>query len=130
MGLDGAVRFLRQAGTNPDALAASAFPREARANRSIFYTRSGEARSMGEVYALMARKIGSGDAGAAQMARKPATDNAQLAFADQVLAEPGEKQTDAARMLATLGHGNRPDMLRPSPAQARLAYLMLSTTVV
>lgn len=130
MGLDGASRFLRAAGTDPEASAASAFPREARANRSIFYTRSGEARSMGEVYALMARKIGGDDAGAVQMARKPATDNAQLAYADEVFKEPGELQPDMTQMLATLGRGNRADMLRPSPAQARLAYLMLSTTVV
>ena len=130
MGLDGASRFLRAAGTNPEASAANAFPREARANRSIFYTRSGEARSMGEVYALMARKIGGGDAGAVQMARAPATDNAQLAYADEVFKEPSEAQTDMTQMLASLGRGNRTDMLRPSPAQARLAYLMLSTTVV
>jgi hypothetical protein len=130
MGLNGASRFLRAAGTNPEAPAANAFPREARANRSIFYTRSGEARSMGEVYALMARKIGGDDAGAVQMARAPATDNAQLAYADEVFNEPGEAQTDMTQMLASLGHGNRTDMLRPSPAQARLAYLMLSTTVV
>lgn len=129
MGLDGASRFLRAASSDPDAPAASTFPREARANRSIFYTRSGEARSMGEVYALMARKIG-GDTGTVQMARAPGTDNAQLAYADEVFNEPGEAQTDMTQMLASLGHGNRTDMLRPSPAQARLAYLMLSTTVV
>ena len=129
MGLDGASRFLRAAGTDPDASAASAFPREARANRSIFYTRSGEARSMGEVYALMARKIGGDDAGAVQMARAPATGNTQLAYADEVFKEP-EQKPDMTQMLATLGRGNRTDVLRPSPAQARLAYLMLSTTVV
>lgn len=130
MGLDGASRFLRAAGTDPEASAASAFPREARANRSIFYTRSGEARSISEVYALMARKIGGDDAGAVQMARKPATDNAQLAYADEVFKEPTEQQPDMTQMLATLGRGNRAGMLRPSPTQARLAYLMLSTTVV
>jgi hypothetical protein len=130
MGLDGAARFLRAAGNDPDASAASAFPREARANRSIFYTRSGEARSMGEVYALMARKIGGGDAAdAVQLARAPATGNAQFAYADDALKEPGE-QPDMTQMLATLARGNRTDMLRPSPAQARLAYLMLSTTIV
>jgi hypothetical protein len=130
LGLDGAARFLRAAGTDPDASAASAFPREARANRSIFYTRSGEARSMSEVYALMARKIGGSDAGPVKMARKPEADGAQLAYADDVFKEPGENQPDMTQMLATLGRGNRTDVLRPSPAQARLAYLMLSTTVV
>ena len=130
MGLDGASRFLRAASSDPDAPAAGAFPREARANRSIFYTRSGEARSMGEVYALMARKIGGDNGGAVRMARAPAADNAQLAYADDVFKEAGEQPPDMTQMLASLGRGNRPDMLRPSPAQARLAYLMLSTTVV
>jgi hypothetical protein len=125
LGLDGAKRFLRAAGSDPDAPAASAFPREARANRSIFYTRSGEARSLGQVYALMGRKIG-GDAGGTPAAMP--TDNVQLAYASEVFAEP--KQPDMNEMLATLGHGTRADMLRPSPAQARLAYLMLSTTIV
>ena len=132
LGLDGAKRFLRATDANPDATAASAFPREARANRAIFYNRSGEARSLGEVYALMGRKIG-GDDGAVRMARldkAPAKDGAQLAYAAEVFAEPGEQQTDMSQMLASLNQRNRADMLRPSPAQARLAYLMLSTTIV
>src|SRR6478752_1326508 len=66
LGLDGAKRFLRAAGGNPDATAASLFPREARANRGIFYDGDGSARSLGEVYALMGRKLenagASGDA--------------------------------------------------------------------
>lgn len=126
LGLEGATRFLSAAAADPDAPAASAFPREARANRSIFYTRSGEARSLGQVYALMGRKIGGG--GDAPVAPAPGTDNMQLAYAPEVFAEPGEKQPDMTEMLAS--HNPRPDMLRPSPAQARLAYLMLSTTIV
>lgn len=126
LGLDGAKRFLRAADANPNATAASAFPREARANRSIFYTRSGEARSLGEVYALMGRKMG----GDAPVQAPALADNVQLAYAAEVFADPGEKQSDMSQMLAALGRSPRADMLRPSPAQARLAYLMLSTTIV
>jgi hypothetical protein len=124
LGLEGATRFLRAADAEPDATAASAFPREARANPSIFYTRSGEARSLGQVYALMERKFGV-DAGAVPT---PRGDAVQLAYAPEVFAEPGQNQPDVSQMLAALR--TRPDMLRPSPAQARLAYLMLSTAPV
>lgn len=127
LGLEGATRFLRAAGADPDAPAAASFPREARANRSIFYTRTGEARSLGEVYALMGRKMG-GDAGSAP-AVKP-REEVRLAYATEALTEPGEQSADVSQMLATLNHGSRADVLRPSPAQARLAYLLLSSTVV
>jgi hypothetical protein len=40
-----------------------------------------------------------------------------------VFEESGEKQPDIGKMLA-----HRFDVLRPSPQQARLAYLMLSAT--
>ena len=120
LGLDGATRFLKAAGANPDSAAAAAFPREARANRAIFYDRSGEARSLGQVYALMAKKIGGVDAA------PPAPERAgrmQLAYAKEVFEEPGEEAPDVSERLAT-----RFDVLRPSPQQARLAYLMLSQT--
>jgi len=134
LGLDGATRFLRATDSDPDANAASAFPREARANRAIFYTRSGEARSLGEVYALMARKMGAGDDDAVRMAgppvRTPPAGQAQLAYAEEVFKEPGQAEPDTAQMLAALGEANRIDVLRPSPAQARLAYLVLSSGAV
>lgn len=134
LGLEGATRFLRAADADPDASAASAFPREARANRAIFYTRSGEARSLGEVYALMARKMGGGDEGPVLMtdrlSKTPPADPVQLAYAQEVFVEPGQAAPDTAQMLAALGQANRIDVLRPSPAQARLAYLMLSSGAV
>ncbi len=127
LGLEGATRFLRAADADPHAPAASAFPREARANRSVFYARSGEVRSLGQVYALMGRKIG-GDGGPVQVPGTPRADSVQLAYDNDVFAEPDRNPPDISQMLAALG--TRPDMLRPSPAQARLAYLMLSTTIV
>ena len=41
----------------PGATAAALFPREAAANHGIFYTKAGAARSLAQVYALMAKKI-------------------------------------------------------------------------
>jgi hypothetical protein len=127
LGLDGAKRFLRAAGNSPDSTAASLFPREARANRSIFYQGDGSARSLGEVYALMGRKLenagASGDATAAPNAFPQQSNDVQLAYANFDEATPSDvtallQATDRARI----------DVLRPTPAQARLAYLMLSAT--
>jgi len=130
LGLVGAKRFLRAADGNPNATAAALFPREARANRGIFYGNDGSARSLGEVYALMGHKLeragGSSD-GVATTA-PPAMDQSgdvRLAYADFDEASPGDvasllQATDKARL----------DVLRPTPAQAKLAYLMLSATPI
>ncbi len=49
LGLSGAKSFIRMAETQPDAVAAAAFPSAARANKPIFYA-GGAARSMADVY--------------------------------------------------------------------------------
>src|SRR6185503_13805332 len=51
LGASGASRFIRAAEANPNTKAASLFPRAAHANSSIFYDRSGAARSLKQVYA-------------------------------------------------------------------------------
>jgi hypothetical protein len=51
LGASGAARFVRAAEARPDAKAASLFPRAAHANNSIFYDKSGQARSLKQVYA-------------------------------------------------------------------------------
>ena len=51
LGASGAARFIRAAEANPNAKAASFFPRAAHANSSIFYDRTGAARSLKQVYA-------------------------------------------------------------------------------
>lgn len=124
LGPDGASRFLRAADANPDASAASLFPREARANRSIFYARSGEARSLGEVYQLMARKIG-GQGATPTPAAPPPPDAAQLAYSAEVFRDPEE--TPTAERLAQ-SHGFDP--LRPDPKHAMTAYLMLASAPI
>ena len=51
LGASGAARFIRAAEANPNANAASLFPRAAHANSSIFYDKTGAARSLKQVYA-------------------------------------------------------------------------------
>jgi Transglycosylase SLT domain len=50
LGAAGATRLIDSAGAQPNQRADALFPRAAAANRSIFYNRSGSARSVAEVY--------------------------------------------------------------------------------
>src|SRR3954470_12040517 len=73
LGASGASRFIRAAEANPNGKAAAYFPRAAHANASVFYEKSGAARSLKQVYAgLVSRHnvIGS----ATQMAESKPTD--------------------------------------------------------
>src|SRR5215213_8753796 len=51
LGASGASRFIKAAEANPNGKAAALFPRAAHANSSIFYEKSGAARSLKQVYA-------------------------------------------------------------------------------
>src|SRR5947199_927153 len=51
LGASGAVRFISAAEANPNGKAADLFPRAANANSSVFYDKSGGARSLKQVYA-------------------------------------------------------------------------------
>ncbi|MES2496787.1 MAG: hypothetical protein V4618_11775 [Pseudomonadota bacterium] len=131
LGLQGATRFLKAADAQPDANAAALFPREARANRSIFYDKGGDARSLSQVYALMAKKI---DDDGAPLNNAPAgddggfgSDNLRLAYAQQVFEGDGTAMPDTTEMLAMMGSGQRLNLLKPNPANARLAYMMLAS---
>jgi hypothetical protein len=50
MGVGGAAKLINAAESNPSASGAAMFPNAADANRSIFYDRSGAARSVSQVY--------------------------------------------------------------------------------
>jgi len=151
LGLGGATKFLRAQCTNGSACAASMFPQEARANRSIFYGKDGSPRSLDQVYAIMGHKLDNAvdgsDNAAIQTASSGLTPGSlvqsmpgapdisalQLGFSD-MSANPattdGDSSDDPAgqdisQMLSQIEQ-NRLNMLKPTPAQARLAYLMLS----
>jgi hypothetical protein len=57
LGAAGAGRLITQAANSPNASAAASFPGAARANRSIFYDRQGQARSNAEVYGVLAGRF-------------------------------------------------------------------------
>jgi hypothetical protein len=149
LGPAGAARYLKAHQANPGATAAAMFPREASVNRSLFYTRSGEARSLNDLYALMGKKIsGGGDSGAAapgftdpmaamRTARAgdlvPIPDGGPDGDLASVLAQgdmPYKPSTaddgSSEAMMAMMERRGGINMLRPSPETARLAYLMLA----
>jgi hypothetical protein len=131
LGLEGATRFLKAADARPGANAAALFPREARANHSIFYDNGGSARSLSQVYALMAKKI---DDDGTPLNAVPASnggsfgaDDLRLAYAKEVFEGDGKAMPDTTEMLAMMGGSQRLNLLKPNPANARLAYMMLAS---
>src|ERR1700687_5148408 len=59
MGVGGAGKLISSAEDNPQASATRMFPNAAAANRSIFYDRSGSARSVSEVYSVLNSRYAS-----------------------------------------------------------------------
>src|ERR1700686_5090752 len=59
MGVGGAAKLVSNAEDNPNASAARLFPNAAAANRSIFFDRSGSARSVSEVFSVLASRYAS-----------------------------------------------------------------------
>jgi hypothetical protein len=56
MGVGGAGKLIQSAEDNPNASAARMFPNAAAANQSIFYDRSGQARSVSQVYSVLSTR--------------------------------------------------------------------------
>ncbi|NGP17856.1 transglycosylase SLT domain-containing protein [Devosia aurantiaca] len=56
LGAQGAEKMFRAGLQNPDQVAVNLFPRQAEANRSIFYDQSGHARTIRQVYQVLVAK--------------------------------------------------------------------------
>lgn len=128
LGLQGAKKFLA---CDPDSCAASQFPTEARANRGIFYTKSGQPRTVGQVYELMGNKLVKAATGSDNVSAPP-LQAPQLRYADAALdipTPPADTGPDIAARFAALGQA-KIDVLRPSPANAKMAYLMLQSALI
>jgi hypothetical protein len=99
-GSGGASKLINAMGSNPDANAARMFPAAARANRSIFFDRQGQPRSVGGVYAELNRRyqvartnafpaVASVAAGSeSRPAKTPVPDTAGTALAFAAAAPP------------------------------------------
>lgn len=120
LGVGGASKFLSVHDRAPQATAASMFPAAARANRSIFYDRQGNARSFAEIRDRFAAKLQKG---------VDSIDTGPIQYADASLPE-GAKTVQPADYvrIETQRLANATDVsIRPQPETARLAYLMLAT---
>lgn len=141
LGLGGARQFLGAMQANPDRSAAAMFPAAARANRAVFFDSDGSARSLGEVYQRFAGKLGDGAAGAAGKPLPAMQFAAQALSMDgaTVVTGNGESASDALSWASAAIGRFRPgttaaanaasaaSVLRPSPENARLAYMMLAS---
>lgn len=75
LGAQGAEKMFRAGLENPDQLAVSLFPRQASANRTIFYDRDGQARTIRQVYqVLVAKHEGTSPAFSAQQMTGQSTE--------------------------------------------------------
>ena len=130
LGLGGAKQFLSAMQAAPDRSAAALFPAAARANRNVFFERDGSARSLSEVYERFAGKLGAGSTAAAGPTSALQFAAQALSMGDAtVVTGNGESATDALSWAnGALGRfRNAPEsLLRPSPDNARLAYMMLA----
>ena len=110
MGVGGAAKLISNAEDNPQASAAQLFPNAAAANHSIFYDRSGQARTVSEVYSVLSARY----AGAAN---SPATRTAMASVGGDVApnfalasAAPAAPAADNAAYLSTF-----PDVRAATP---------------
>ncbi|MCC2979992.1 lytic transglycosylase domain-containing protein [Sphingomonas sp. IC4-52] len=141
LGLGGAKQFLKAMQASPDRSAASMFPAAAGANRNVFFNRDGSARSLSEVYERFGAKLGDG-AGSAGSTGNAGNSLPRLQFAAQMLDMEGatvitganQSASDAmtwanAAMGRTANQASAQaaNLLRPSPDNARLAYMMLAS---
>jgi hypothetical protein len=141
LGLGGARSFLSAMETSPNRSGASMFPAAARANRNIFYTAGGQPRTLSDIYSRFSDRLDQGaqSAGATGSASGvPAGFAAARTQWSQALEGGGEVvlgngATDGDRQwinttLANLNTLREPmNPMRPTPENARLAYLMLAS---
>ena len=144
LGLGGAKSFLTSMTADPDRSAASLFPAAARANRNVFFNSSGQARSLEQVYDRFSAKLDKG-AGVASGTASGGLQMDAVTMASAALeidgatvipgsAEDSGTQSASAWAKATLDqlNGSRSErqmasVMRPTPANARLAYMMLAS---
>jgi len=134
LGLGGARTFLKNLEANPGKTGAAMFPAAARANRNIFYGAGGQPRTLAEIYDRFAAKLDRGAASVGAVGLASATQAPTNAVASDVEIIPGngESRSGASRWaqatLAQFQGGTRAaeSLLRPTPNNARLAYMMLA----
>jgi hypothetical protein len=132
LGIGGAKKFLSTLERSPGAAAAQLFPAAAASNRNIFFGEGGRARSVGEIYDRFAAKLERGAEIAAggktlPPVAAPGTANPfQLAVLERQ--EGGQDQPEVATLDQLLASADKPaSLMRPTPENAKLAYMLLAS---
>jgi hypothetical protein len=99
LGAAGASKLITTASTSPQANAAAVFPRAAGANRSIFYDKQGEPRSVAQVYRQV---VGRYDLARARPPVAPATMIAERAATPLAVTSLAASQPTSAPALLTV----------------------------
>jgi hypothetical protein len=123
LGPAGATRFLKAKDATPDQSAASVMPAAARANRWVFYDKSGNPRSLEQVYERFASRFNQSTP-AAPAPSSGTTDSSSDIARMQLAALNG---TSDGTSIADATLPSAQSLLTPSPQTARLAYLMLAS---
>ena len=102
MGVGGAAKLISNAEDNPQASAARLFPNAAAANRSIFYDRTGQARTVSEVYSVLtARYAGAANSQATRTAMASVGGDIIQPSVAVASAAPAAPAVDNAAYLST-----------------------------
>ena len=123
LGISGALKFLRNMADSPDRTGASLFPKAAAANEGVFYTESGRARTVTEIYDKFAASMNADMATYAAL-ETPATVTTLVADAGTSLPSspnaaylaafrPGSIGTSASETTAPTGLGRVGSLLSP-----------------
>lgn len=131
LGVGGARKFLTALDQNPGASAASLFPAAASSNRGVFFGEGGRARSVGEIYDRFAAKLQKGAEIAAGGKSLPAIAAPGNSDAGQARLQFAALQQDDTSATATLDQllasTSRASLMRPTPNNAKLAYMLLAS---
>ncbi|ABD88653.1 transglycosylase [Rhodopseudomonas palustris] len=110
MGVGGAAKLINNAENNSSASGAALFPNAASANRSIFYDRGGNARSVSEVYSELASRYDQAANSQSTLATMAAAGGAPIMLASAVA------PADSAAYLSSF-----PDLRSATPATTATA---------
>jgi len=109
LGAGGAAGFLNALKENPNATAADLFPREARANRGVFYDgKTGQPRSLQAVYDFFDKKFAAGQSNKpakpaeTSLAHKPANTNSLYQQPEQPARQRADLDNASAYFLSLM----------------------------
>jgi hypothetical protein len=128
LGIGGAKKFLSTLQRNPNAAAAQLFPAAAASNRGIFFGEGGRMRSVSEIYDRFAAKLEKGvQIAAGGKALPPVAAPGKPDAALQLAVIEQEDRPETATLDQLLASAERPNLLRPTPDNAKLAYMLLAS---